>query len=126
LEVTDQVCNEHITKLESAAAVFDKSSETWKPQVDESLASVKLELTKLNSFFDRDAKQSANSKPGVLQIESTVERSNAGSHADGPNGHCVDTSHWDYGFGSIYTQIHDSVKGTMLHPPPPPNLSPHY
>jgi hypothetical protein len=39
-------------------AAFDKSFAAWKSEVDESLASVKLELTKLNSFFDREARQS--------------------------------------------------------------------
>jgi hypothetical protein len=48
-------------------------------QVDESVASIKLELIKLNSFFDRDAKQVATSKPGMLQIESVAERSILGS-----------------------------------------------
>jgi hypothetical protein len=68
-------------------AVFNKLFEVWKLQVDESLASVKL------NSFDRDAKQSATSKSGVLQIESVADRSNPGSRADGPNGHLLDTSH---------------------------------
>jgi hypothetical protein len=93
--------------------------------VDESLASIKLELAKLNSLFDRDTKQSATFEPGVLQIKSATEHSHIGSRADHSNGHRVDTSHRDCGFGSVYTQIHDLIKGTMFHPPPPPNVPLH-
>jgi hypothetical protein len=38
--------------LESAAADFDRSFIEWKLEVDASLVSVKLELAKLNTFFD--------------------------------------------------------------------------
>jgi hypothetical protein len=59
LEATNQIRYERVTGLESAAAVFHKSFKGWKPQVDESLASVKF------NSFDRDAKQSVTSKLGV-------------------------------------------------------------
>jgi hypothetical protein len=39
----------------------------WKPKVESSISVVKLELSKLNGYFNRDAK-SASSQPGVLQI----------------------------------------------------------
>jgi hypothetical protein len=107
--------------LEVATAVFDKSFSEWKPAVEYSLSSIKLELTKLNSFI-RDAKHQTASKAGVLQIESVSERAPSGSNADGPNGHRSDNTYRDCGFGTVFTQIHDPVKGIMC-PPPPPALT---
>jgi hypothetical protein len=46
---------------------FDNAFFKWKPEVESSISVVKLELSKLNGYFNRDAK-SASSQPGVLQI----------------------------------------------------------
>jgi hypothetical protein len=59
----DQQREVRVVALESAVAEFDKSFIAWKPEVDSSLTSVKLELSKMNSFFDSDAK--ATSTPQV-------------------------------------------------------------
>jgi hypothetical protein len=45
--------------------------------------------------------------------------------SDGPSGHHVESSHRGCGFGQVFTQIHNPVKGTMLPPPPPLQFSPH-
>jgi hypothetical protein len=55
------VADEHlhdarITNLEETATVLDKSFAKWRPVVDSSISTVKLELSKLNSFFDHDAR----------------------------------------------------------------------
>jgi hypothetical protein len=50
-------------------APFNSSFTEWKPQVDDSIHFVKLELSKLNSYFNCDAKESSNTKLGVLNIE---------------------------------------------------------
>jgi hypothetical protein len=93
-----QIRDERVAGLEVATAVFDKSFSEWKPAVEYSLSSIKLELTKLNSFV-RDAKHQTASKAGVLQIESASERAPSGSNADGPNGHCSDNTYRIVGLG---------------------------
>jgi hypothetical protein len=93
--------------------------------VDSSLTSVKLELSKLNTFFDYDAKSLSTPKPGVLHIGSATAQPSAGIHSNCPNGHHVESNHRDCGFGRVYTQTHDPVMGTVLPSPPnPPN--PHH
>jgi hypothetical protein len=118
-EQADQRHEEQVTSLKSDAASFDKWFKEWKPQVDSYLASVKLELSKLNSFFDRDAKASSFPKLGFLLIRSASASPSAGVSSDGPNGHHSNTINQDCGYGHVYTQTHDPVKGTLLHPPPP-------
>jgi hypothetical protein len=56
-----------VTGIESAVMAFDKWFAAWKPEVDKLLTSVKLKLSKLNSFFDRDAKLSSASKPACYR-----------------------------------------------------------
>jgi hypothetical protein len=70
--------------LESAATEFDKSFDVWKPEVDSSLSSVKLKLSKLNSFFDRDAKSGNCAKPGVLPLESVTASPTLRGSGDDP------------------------------------------
>jgi hypothetical protein len=118
--VEDQKRDHRISTLESATATSNSSFDERKPQVEDSIHSIKLELTKLNTYFNRDAKDSRALKPGVLHIESVPERPLVGSAAaDGPCRHRVDNTHRDCGFGLVYTQTHDPIKGTMLHSPPP-------
>jgi hypothetical protein len=59
-----------VAAVETVAASIDSSFTVWKPQVEESLHSVRLELSKLNSFFNRDAWESNTTKPRVLSIKS--------------------------------------------------------
>jgi hypothetical protein len=110
---TEQQRDERVTMLKSATAELDKSFTTWKPEIESSITSVRLELSKLNSFFDWEAKATSNPSSGVLNIWSASTRSPTGFAADGPAGHHSNTTHWDCGFGSVYTQIHDPFKGTM-------------
>jgi hypothetical protein len=88
--------------------------------VDSSISAIKLELSKLNSFFDHDVRAPGSSSPGILNIESTSACPPIGLAADGPARHCSKISNRNCGFGRVYPHIHDPVKGTML-PPPPPN-----
>jgi hypothetical protein len=112
--------DERVATLESTAATFNSSFTEWKPQVNDSIHSVKLELLKLNSFFSRDAKESSNTKLGILNVELVRSRPPVGSTADGPSGHCVEHFHQDCGYGDVYTLTHDPVKGTIYTSPPPP------
>jgi hypothetical protein len=52
LVLTDQHHDERLSTLEAAATSFGD----WKPEVESSLTLVRLELLKLNTFLDRDAK----------------------------------------------------------------------
>jgi hypothetical protein len=81
LVLTDQHHDERLSTLEAAATSFGD----WKPEVESSLTLVRLELLKLNTFLDRDAKATCTPKPGVLPIES-MPRSSQGAAVDGPAG----------------------------------------
>jgi hypothetical protein len=96
-----------------------ESFNTWKPKVELSLSSVKLELTKLNTFFDRDVKAVPNTKAGILTIGSASAPPSSRADTNGPHGHRVDIFHRDCGFGQVFTHIHDPIKGTITDPLPP-------
>jgi hypothetical protein len=119
LATTTQKQEEWVTGLETATANADKVLTSWKSEVDSSLSTIKLELTKFNTFFTRKGKTLDTSSPGVLTGGSASTRSSPGPAAAGPNGHRVDTPHQDCGFGSVYTHTHDPVKGTIYTPSPP-------
>jgi hypothetical protein len=92
-----------VARLESAVTSFDKLFGAWKPEVDTSLSSIKCELTKLNAYFDRDAKAPGASTLGVLHSWSASSRSLTGVATGGLAGHRSDNNHRDYGYGSVYT-----------------------
>jgi hypothetical protein len=121
LTTATQQHEERVAGLESAAADADKVFATCKLEVDSSLSTIKLELSKFNTFFVREGKTMDTSSPGILTGGSASTRSSPGSAAAGPNGHRVDTPHQDCGFGSVYTHTHDPVKG-MIYTPPPNNF----
>jgi hypothetical protein len=121
LELAELHHDEQVDTLEKMTTVLDSSFTAWKPEVESSFSSVKLELIKLNSFFDRDAKAVSATKSNVLTNGPAAVRPPAGSTADGPAGHRVDSNHRDCGFGRVNTQIHDLVMGTMFPPTPPPD-----
>jgi hypothetical protein len=98
-ESSEHQWEKHVVALESAIASFDKCLTEWKSEVDASLTSVKLELSKLNSFFDREAKSSATPKFGVLLIGSTVVPQATAVNTDGPAGHHVESIHRYCGYG---------------------------
>jgi hypothetical protein len=66
--LTEQQCKKRIAILESMAVEFS----AWRSEVESLISSVELELSKLISFFDRDAMSGNSSKPGVLQLESAT------------------------------------------------------
>jgi hypothetical protein len=100
----DKIRDAGVTNLKDATATFDKTFSEWCPEVDSSIASIRFELSKLNTYFIHEAKASGGSTPGVLANESTPPQSPA---ADDSNGHRVESSHRDCGFGRVFTQIHD-------------------
>jgi hypothetical protein len=112
-DIIDQARDDHVAALEITAAVMSKSFSEWRPGVDASISSIKLELAKLNIYFNRNAKDPAAPQAGVLKGGSAVT-------ADGSIEHRVQNSNWDCGFGHVYTHTHDPVMGTPFNPQPPP------
>jgi hypothetical protein len=119
--VVEQQRNTRISNNESTAAEFDKTFGQWKPEVNASLSTIKLELTMLNTFFDREVKNTSASKPRVLSIESAPDRPVVGSAIDDPHGHRADLLHRDRGFESVYSHPYNMGNGMMFTPPPLPN-----
>jgi hypothetical protein len=89
----DRVRDERVDALETADVSLNKTISTWKPEVDSSISAVKLELTKLNSFFDRDAKAPGSSaSSGVLDSGLATTRPPSSPSADGPAGYRSDNN----------------------------------
>jgi hypothetical protein len=120
-----QQCKEHVAALESAIACLDKSLNDWKPEVDSSIATVKLELSKLNTFFNREAKAAGTPQVGILATGSAGACASSVGITDGPTGYHIDIRHRDCGFGRVFTQIHDPAKGTVHPTPLLPNFTSH-
>jgi hypothetical protein len=118
--IAECLCDACHVNLEEVATSIDKALTEWRPEVDASISSVKLKLSKLNSFFARESP--TGSQQGILTTRSAPVTSSAA--ADGPNGHRVAPYHRDYEFGRVFTQIHDPVKGTVQTPSPPSNSVP--
>jgi hypothetical protein len=90
LSVAEENRNVLIQALEEAATEFDRSFTAWKPEIGSSRSNIRLEISKLNKFFERDACVDSASQPGVLGTESAPSRQPAGSRADGPIDHRTD------------------------------------
>jgi hypothetical protein len=115
-EVTaeDRIRDARVTNLEESSAVIDKSFPEWRPELHSSITTIKLELSKRNTFFDRDAR-TTSSPSGLIPVGSAAAHPVAAANADGPVGHHVDMNHRDVGFGHVFTHTHVLVMGT-IHP----------
>lgn len=77
--------------------------EHWKPEIECQVSNVKLEVTHINTFLERQQSKNPYTKVGIF-TESASERLPIGDQADGPNGH-RDVKHYrDLDFGKVYTQ----------------------
>jgi hypothetical protein len=112
LSVAEENRNVRIQALEEAATEFDRSFTAWKPEIESSVSDIRLEISKLNKFFERDARANSSSQPGVLGTESAPSRQPIGSRADGPIGHHTNNHNWDDESGSLGPQTRHPVKGT--------------
>jgi hypothetical protein len=61
-EVDEKKHDDRVAELEATKVSLDQSFAVWKPEVEASISSIKLELSKLKSYFDCDAKDSSASK----------------------------------------------------------------
>jgi hypothetical protein len=57
---------ERVAVLESVVTEFDKTLMTWKPEVESSLSSVRLQLSKLNDYLECDTKPADTSSLGAF------------------------------------------------------------
>ncbi|XP_008665848.3 uncharacterized protein [Zea mays] len=106
--------NARVTSLEEAASKFDHTFSNWQPEIEASVADIRLEISKLNKFFDRDAREHSGFQLGVLGTESTSARPSAGFRVDGPRGHRAEPHYRDDGPGFHNTQTHHPVKGSLV------------
>jgi hypothetical protein len=126
-EVTaeDRIRDTRIANLEESAVAFEETLTDWRPEIDLSISAIKLEVSNLNSFFDRDAKAMNASQAGLLPVESAATNSIVVVNADGLVGHRVDMSHRDGGFGHVFTHTHILAMGMLHSLPLPPKLHVH-
>jgi hypothetical protein len=110
---------DHVIVLESTATDFDKTLMAWKLEVESSLSSVRLQLSKLNDYLERNTKPADTSSMGAFMGGVASTRSSLGTTATGPNGHYVNKIHRDYGYGTVYAHTQDPVTYMMSSPPPP-------
>jgi hypothetical protein len=110
MATTEHLRDAHLVHLEEAITSSDKALAEWRPGVDASIASVKLELSKLNNFFACEAKASPGSQQGLLATGSALVNN---STADGLIGYHICSHHHDCEFGCVFTQTHDPVKVTV-------------
>lgn len=82
---------QYVTMLQMVAAVFDKHFAEWKPEIESSVASAKLEIAKVNKFFNREARDRRTSASGVLGLEQMAGQQPAGAGAGGPFGNRTDS-----------------------------------
>lgn len=118
LEVEGQR-DDRVAALESAAAAFDG----WKPQIESAVESVRMEVGKLTKHWERSVKEKSVADPGLIpQPSATSGRFASVDDNNSPDGHRVDTSLRDRGFGSVLTNTHVPAKGTSDPPFPEPKF----
>ncbi|CAO2192037.1 unnamed protein product [Urochloa humidicola] len=110
---------DRVDRLEKAAASFDE----WQPQIEAQLEDVRFEVGKLGRQWEHSVRDSGTTSAGILPnpfTKSAPGRSSASDpRADGPDGHRVDNTTRETGFGSVFIQTHLPVKGAYHHSTPP-------
>lgn len=74
--------------------------ELWRPEVERRVNSVKLEVSRLNKFMERESLEKAGSKPGIF-FGSASARPPAGSSANGPIRHRDEQYFRDHEFAHV-------------------------
>jgi hypothetical protein len=98
--ITERLRGACLVNLKEATASSDKALAAWRPEVDASITSVKLEFSKLNTFFAREAKAPTGTQQGLLATVSAHVTTSAAT--DGPNGHRVAPYQRDCEFGRVH------------------------
>jgi hypothetical protein len=79
--------------LEEAVENFDKSFNTWKSEVESSLTTVKLKLSKFNSFFRHEGKMLDTTSPRIVSGGTASSCPVLGSVTTAPQEHHINSSH---------------------------------
>ncbi|GJN26362.1 hypothetical protein PR202_gb14288 [Eleusine coracana subsp. coracana] len=92
--------------------------ESWRPELKKRIDGLKLEVSRVNKFLERESLDNSSAKPGILPTkESASGRPPAGFGVDGPDGHCVDKHHRDREYGTVYTYPHipvNAIQGVII------------
>lgn len=87
--------------------------------IDSSVELVRGEVSKLNKFLKREVCDSIYSRSGILSEPGSASACPpVGEPADDPNGHRMDSSRRETGFGRVFTQTHLPHNGTTDTPFP--------
>lgn len=99
-----------VASLESAAASFD----AWRPSIEGSVDSIRLEMRKLSKHWERSVLDRAT--PILETAPSVARRSSAAGGTELPQGHRVDPEFREGGFGSVTAVVHSPANGTAISP----------
>ncbi|KAL6867717.1 hypothetical protein ACP4OV_015741 [Aristida adscensionis] len=89
--------------MEAAATTFD----SWKPQIDEAVEDLKLEVGVLRKHVNRVVlEQSAPSRGLLFKTEAVLVPPSPEDKAAGPDRHREDKPHRETEFGKVFTHSH--------------------
>ena len=107
-------------QLERVTSTLDE----WRPSIQGTVDDIKLEvsktkleISKISRNWERAILDQPATSPSVFAAApANIERPSAGAPATSPNGHRVDNSNRESGFGVVSTLVHSPVTG--MNPPP--------
>jgi hypothetical protein len=86
----------------------------------EAVRGVRRHAGVLGDYLERDTKPVDTPFPGTGTGGAASSRSSSRFTTAGPNGHDIDKTHRDCGYGSVYIHTHNPVNGTITNPQLPP------
>jgi hypothetical protein len=110
----DQRAKEKFIFLKMARTEANSESAT----MDKQFGDLKLEVGHINRFLERETMSHAIEKLGILNTNESAPRPPSSAPIDGPDGHRIEHHHRDRESGSVSTQTHIPVNGT-IHPQVP-------
>ncbi|XP_039812576.1 uncharacterized protein LOC120675421 [Panicum virgatum] len=108
---TDTAQDVRASQIERAADALEQ----WQPEIEGSVDDLRLEVKKLNKYYERatiDHPVEAPLLPTTPLLP--ARRTSASASTHWPNGHRVDTNAREDGFGSVTTIVHPPPKGGCL------------
>jgi hypothetical protein len=103
--------------------MFCTEMESERVELEKRFCGLKLEVSRINHFLERESMEHAHAKPGILTInESASARQPSSLTTDSPEGHHVKHNHRDREFGSMHTHTHIPINGTSQSKPQFPSI----
>ena len=111
---TDAAQDVRVSRIERAADALEQ----WRPEIEGSVDDLRLEMKKLNKYYERTTLENQVEAP-LLSTTPLLPagRTSAPAPTNWPNGHRVDTNPREDGFGLVTTLVHPPAKGTCDRPP---------